>query len=336
MKYFALIILSCLLPLLLAEPCGSGEKVTFCAVGDVLLDRGIRTMINQKGIDYPFEKTTAYLNYYDLTFCNLECPISKNGAPLNKPYVFRGDPSFVEGLKKSGLKIFSLANNHTLDYGREAFLETKEILESHGLHAVGAGNNQSEASKGKIITKNGVNLAFLAFVTMPLEGIVYSEDLPGPAQADIEGIMDKIKSLRGTSDYVIVSFHWGKEYSSFPSTQQKEYARRVIDHGADLVLGHHPHVIQSIEKYKGSFILYSLGSFVFDQSSQPRNESFIFVCTFADKKIVSPHIIPIIIEKRQPHFAKGEDFKRIVSRVNSISKGYGVNFEETKTALFLK
>jgi poly-gamma-glutamate synthesis protein (capsule biosynthesis protein) len=336
MKYFALIILACFLPWLLAEPCGSGEKVTFCAVGDVLLDRGVRTMINQRGVDYPFEKTAPFLNSHDLTFCNLECPISTNGAPLNKPYVFRGDPSFVEGLKKSGLRIFSLANNHTLDYGREALLETKEILENHGLHAVGAGNNQGEASKGKVIAKNGANLAFLAFVTMPLEGIVYSEDLPGPAQIDIEGILDRIKSLRGTSDYIIVSFHWGKEYSSFPSTRQKEYARRVIDHGADLVLGHHPHTIQSIEKYKGNFIIYSLGSFVFDQSSQPRNESFVFVCTFTGEKIVSPHIIPIIIKKCQPNFAKGKDFKRIVSRVKSISKGYGVNFEERKTALFLK
>jgi poly-gamma-glutamate synthesis protein (capsule biosynthesis protein) len=336
MKYFVLFILSCFIPLLLTEPCGSGEKVTFCAVGDVLLDRGVRTMIKQKGIDYPFERTAPFLNSYDLTFCNLECPISKNGAPLSKPYVFRGDPSFVEGLKKSGLKIFSLANNHTLDYGREALLETKEILECNGLHAVGAGNNQSEASNGKIITKKGVNLVFLAFVTIPLEGIVYSEDLPGPAQTDIEGIVGRIRSLRGTSDCMIVSFHWGKEFYPFPSTQQREYAQRAIDHGADLVIGHHPHVIQSIEKYKGKFILYSLGSFVFDQDSRQRRESFIFVCTFAEKKIVSPHLIPIIIEKRQPNFAKGKEFKTIVNRVRSISKGYGVNFEETKTSLFMK
>ncbi len=336
MKYFVLSILFCLIPLLLAEPCVSGEKVTFCAVGDVLLDRGIRTMIDQKGIDYPFEKTASFLNSYDLTFCNLECPISRNGAPLNKPYVFRGDPSFVEGLRKSGLKIFSLANNHTLDYGREAFLETKKILECNGFHTLGAGSNQSEASQEKIIMKKGVNLVFLAFVTMPVEGIVYSEDLPGPAQTDIEGIVDKIQSLRRTSDYIIVSFHWGREYSPFPSTRQREYARRVIDHGADLVIGHHPHTIQSIEKYKGNFIIYSLGSFLFDQSSQQGRQSFVFVCTFVDKKIVSPHIIPILIEKRQPSFAKGEDFKRIVRRVKSISKGYGVNFEETKNALFLK
>jgi len=307
----ALISLILLLSLIHPDRSLAEGKVSFCAVGDILLDRGVRKMIEKNGVDYPFERTAKYIHSHDLAFCNLECPISDKGSPVSKIYTFRGDRAFVEGLKRSGFNIFCLANNHTLDYGREALLETKEILQENGFYTVGVGKNQIEASKGRIIEIKGVTFAFLAYVTMPLEGIAYTEDLPVPAQADIEEILQEIRRMRGLVDFVIASFHWGVESSPFPSEKQKEYAHLAIDNGADLVIGHHPHVIQGIERYKGKFIIYSLGNFIFDQKNREGRETFIFGCSFGGKKILSPYVIPVMIEECQPRLAFGRDYKRI-------------------------
>lgn len=172
-----------------------------------MLDRGVRVIIEKKGVNYPFENTAYFIKSHDLAFCNLECPISERGDPLGKIYTFRAEPQFVEGLKKSGFNIICLANNHTLDYGRNAFVDTKEILERNGFYTTGAGKDQKEASRATIIEKKGMTFAFLACVTMPLEGIAYSEDLPGPNQTDIDGMIEEIKSIRKTVDFIIVSFH---------------------------------------------------------------------------------------------------------------------------------
>jgi len=251
-------------------------------------------------------------------------------------FVFRGDTSFIEGLRISGFNVFCLANNHTLDYGRDALLDTKDILEKNGFHTVGCGRNQREASRAMIIRKKGMSFAFLSYVTMPLEGIVYSENLPGPAQADIEEIIQEIERVRKTADFIIVSFHWGTEFSPYPSGKQREYAHRSIDSGADLVLGHHPHVIQIIEKYEGKFIIYSLGNFVFDQNRLDGRESIIFGCKFYHKKIDSTCVVPILIERCQPDFAEDDDFRQIVNKIKLLSDGYDVSFREDGKRLYME
>jgi len=312
------------------------EKVTFCAVGDVMLDRGVRAKIEQNGVDYPFEETAEFFKAHDLAFCNLECAISARGTRLGKAFAFRGDTSFVDGLRKSGLNTFCLANNHTLDYGREAFLDTKDILERNGFHVVGAGKSQKEASKATVVEVNGMTFAFLASVDIPLDGIAYSEGLPGPAQTDIKRIVEEIHRVRKEADFVIVSFHWGAELSPLPSERQKAYAHRVIGEGADLVIGHHTHAIQSIENYKGKFIVYSLGNFVFDSRRPEGKETFVFACLFTDKGVELPSITPVIMRKCRPTLAQDQDSLRILDRVKTLSKRRRVTFRECRGALFLE
>jgi poly-gamma-glutamate capsule biosynthesis protein CapA/YwtB (metallophosphatase superfamily) len=312
------------------------EKVTFCAVGDVMLDRGVRSQIAQNGADYPFRETAEFIKTHDLAFCNLECAISARGTRLPKAFAFRGDTSFVDGLRRSGLNTFCLANNHTLDYGREAFMDTKDVLERNGFHVVGAGNNQEEASKATVVKAKGRTFAFLASVDIPLDGIAYSEGLPGPAQTDIKRIVEEIHRVRKEADFVIVSFHWGAELSPLPSERQKEYAHRIIDEGADLVIGHHTHAIQSIESYKGKFIVYSLGNFVFDSRRPQGKETFIFACSFTDKGVELPSITPIIMRKCRPTLAQGQDSLRILGRTRTLSKRRGVTFREWGGTLFLE
>ncbi len=308
------------------------ENLRFCAVGDVLLDRGVRNVIKNHGVNYPFLKTAEFINSFDFAFCNLECPISKRGNALGKAYVFRADPEFIEGLKFSGFNIFCLANNHSLDYGRMALLDTKAILEENNFFVVGAGKNQEETSGAMVIKRKGIKVAFLAYVTMPLEGITYRPDLPGPSQANIEEITKEIKSAKEISDVVIVSFHWGREFDPQASDKQREYAYRAIESGASLVIGHHPHVIQTIEKYRGAFIIYSLGNFIFDQHEKERKEGIIFCCNIYKSGIKDVKLIPIVIRNFQANFATKDEFESIAARIRKLSENCKITLgSEDKT-----
>ncbi len=305
----------------------ASENVTFCAVGDILLDRGVKKVIENHGVRYPFQKIANFINSFDLAFCNLECPLSKKGYPIEKQYTFRADPGFIEGLKFSGFNIYCLANNHSLDYGREALLDTKLNLKKHNFTVIGAGRNQKEASKPVIIKVKGIRIAFLAYVTLALEGITYMENLPGPSQAGIEEIVKKVKLAKKKSDIVIVSFHWGSEFINTASDKQKEYAYRVIENGADLVIGHHPHVIQTIEKYKDKFITYSLGNFIFDQRKKEASESVILTCDIYKSGVKNIRLVPIIIKNCQPDFLKTEELEELIMRIKKLCENCTVDFE---------
>ncbi|MCX6088957.1 MAG: CapA family protein, partial [Candidatus Atribacteria bacterium] len=158
-------------------------------------------------------------------------------------------------------------------------------------------------------------------------------NLPGPSQSHLDDLVFEIQQVRKSVDFIIVSFHWGLEYSPLPSLHQIEYAHGCIDAGADLVIGHHPHVIQSIEKYRGKIILYSVGNFVFDQPPGMGSDTFLFGCTFARGGIHSPHLLPVVIVRCRPELATGEDFKRIAREVQFVSEKYHVVFHQGKDRL---
>lgn len=312
------------------------EDVTFSAVGDILLDRGIRNGIKKHGMQYPLGKVAEFIKSRDLAFCNLECPISKRGKPLAKMYAFRADYSFIEILKSSGFNTFSLANNHSLDYGREALKDTKAILDENGFVSLGVGENQKDAIKPVIVKKKDTVFAFFSHVLLPLEGIVYSENLFGPSQAKIKEICREIKEARKNADIIIVSFHWGTEYKSLPSKEQIEYAHKVIESGADIVIGHHPHVIQSIEKYKDSIIIYSMGNFLFDQHKKRQKQSFVFCADFKDKKISNLFLIPTVTNNYSVEFARNSQFEDIYKDIVEISKGKNISFKKGNDKILIK
>lgn len=312
------------------------NRVTFCAVGDILMDRGIKNMMRKYGWDYPFRAAADFIRQFDIAFCNLEGPISNNGAPVDKRYVFCGDPASLNGLKKSGFDIISLANNHILDYGYQALMDTIRILEEKGFYPIGAGKDQATAGQARIIHKNGLSFAFLAYVTYYPAGIKYSRNKPGGAYAYTERIIEEIKKVREKVDYVIVSSHWGNEYEFYPTDKQRKYAHLCIDNGADLVLGHHPHVIQSIEKYKGKYIIYSLGNFIFDQHRKERRQSIIFACTFQDGEVKEARIVPVIIENFQPRIAHQQEAYYIIEKIKLLSKDYNVAFIKKEDIAYIK
>ena len=312
------------------------RRVSFCAVGDVLLDRGVRNIIDNNDFDYPFRYIRKMTGSHDLAFCNLECPITEEGNPIAKRFSFCADTSYANGIVNSGFNIISIANNHTLDYGRTGFIRTSQLLSEKGLFTIGGGENQKEARRASIITKNGLKFAFFAFIDMLPDGIVYIESEAGPAYASTEEIVREIEKIRDKVDFVIVSFHWGIEFNRYPRIDHVEKAHRIIDAGADLILGHHPHVLQSVEIYKERPIIYSLGNFVFDQHKLEQCQSAIFECVFEKGKVDSISFIPVILEESCPRIAKKEEGKKIMNTIIEISNEFRTCFCEKKDKLFVK
>jgi poly-gamma-glutamate synthesis protein (capsule biosynthesis protein) len=310
-------------------------RVTFCAVGDILLDRGIRRAINEHTIDYPFELVRSFIQGHDLAFCNLECPVSAKGRSTGKIYCFRADTSFFRGAEDAGFNIYSLANNHIIDWGQEACLDTRAFIEAQNLYAIGAGEDQEIAQKPLLLTNHGVRFAIFAYLGDPLRGVVWSEKRPGPAQAGIKEICDAISKVRHHVDFVIVSIHWGIEYIHTPGKAQISWAHAMIDAGADLIIGHHPHVLQSIEVYRNRVILYSLGNFVFDQRKTYQQQTGIFSCIFKPGRIDSASFTPCFIEDYRPGIVHDTLYASIRDKLIKISQDFKTEFIDDSTAVLI-
>ncbi|QPM67738.1 CapA family protein [Atribacter laminatus] len=312
------------------------KAVRFSAVGDILLDRGIRMIIEKKGQDYPLKGIDLYLLNRDLVLGNLEGPLSERGEALKKKFIFRGNPSYVAVLEKAGINLVSLANNHIMDYGNLALIDTIDNLKNAGLYPFGAGENQEEALKPVIIYKNGLTLSFFAFLGYPLQIEKVDPKSSGPCQVGLDEFISALQDIRDQVDFIIVSLHWGLEYESLPHPHQVEIAHQLIDNGVDLIIGHHPHVIQGIEKYRGKYILYSLGNFLFDQHGDREKESFIFNCDFKEEGVLFPYIIMFEISKCQTKPASEEKAEKIIAKIHLVSDQGIMFFQENDDKYYIK
>lgn len=310
--------------LLLGLPAGSRKPVTVSLVGDILLDRGVGAQIAAKGLEYPCEKVRVTLRQADIVYGNLECPLTLEGTPLlkNRNLVFKADPDHAGMLKNTGFTILNLANNHTMDYGRQGLENTLDALAKEGIRATGGGSSRDKAHAPVFVKESGLTLGFLGFSAFPPEGYFYLENRPDIARVDKERIWDTIREAREQCDFLVVSFHWGKEFDFLASKEQKLLAHLAVDSGADAVVGHHPHVLQGMEMYKGKLIAYSLGNFVFDrQIPKGTDETVIVNLTVTRKGIDGVELIPVRINDCQPAVAKGQDALHILDRLKLYSEG---------------
>lgn len=244
------------------------EKIILLAVGDIMLDRGVEYMVLKEGRgDYffPFSEIASYLQRGDVIFGNLESVISDKGENVGVPYPFCAEPAAIKGLTSAGFDVLSVANNHLFDYGREAMEDSLKRLKEAGIDYVGAGFSLNEA-RGPVVKKVGqTKIAFFAYTNLGPKSWQAKENKSGIVWLN-ESFEEDIRRAKETNDLVVVSFHFGDEYQAKPNASQELWAKKAIDAGADLVIGHHPHVVQPLEKYKEGYIAYSLGNFVFDQS----------------------------------------------------------------------
>jgi poly-gamma-glutamate synthesis protein (capsule biosynthesis protein) len=302
-------------------------------VGDVMLARRYELpggIIDSLGPEGVFAQVKPYLSDgADISVANLECPLTNRGTPHpTKPIVFRGRPTNVRGLAYAGIDVVSLANNHIIDYGLEGLQQTQALLDSVGIKYSGAGANSYEAFLPLFLVKSGVNFAFLAYSDRTGQYDNYQPYLnagynkPGFAEQDTWRIFQAIRQAGEVSDCIVVQLHSGEEYcempneqadeewffpwSDKPSASQREIRRRIIDNGADLVICHHPHILQGLEVYNGSLIAHSLGNFAFDQDYPETYPSVILNGLFDRRGFYRFFLIPVYIDDYIPKRAGGE------------------------------
>lgn len=279
--------------------------------GDVMMGRRVGEKIKEKGYRYPFLGVVDILKDSDVTFVNLEAPISKRGKALkSKRITFKTPPQAAKSLEYAGIDIVSLANNHVLDYGRDALEDTLKFLNRTNIKNIGLyyhhkSWNNKPIKRFEIIRKNNIRLGFLAYSAIVPGNFLSTEDRPGIMSAIFfeKAITKDVKELKKKVDVVVVSLHMGREYFKNVTEYQKAYARKAIDVGADIVVGHHPHVLERIENYKNGLIFYSLGNLVFDQKEQKHkgvSKSMIVKVFFEGSKISYIKIIPVVIKNYQP------------------------------------
>jgi poly-gamma-glutamate synthesis protein (capsule biosynthesis protein) len=264
------------------------STITLFAVGDIMLDRGVRYMVKKQGggdFKFPFLKIADYLQKADILFGNLESVISDKGVKVGSIYSFRAEPEAIGGLTYAGFDVVSVANNHIFDYGRKAMEDSFRRLKEAGISYAGGGFNEKEVREGITKTVKGVKITFLAYTNKGSKYWQATKNRSGIGWLD-ERIKGDIKKAKEKSDLVIVSLHWGEEYHRRPNKEQEYFGRLAIDSGADLVIGSHPHVVQPVEKYKNGWIAYSLGNFVFDQKfSKSTMEGVLLEALIKNRKI---------------------------------------------------
>lgn len=290
----------------IATPKNFSKDISLLFVGDIMLSRQVGDKIAASGDwRYPFLLIGDFLRGADLTFANLEDPVSDRGVRMGSIYSFRADPRTLAGLSYAGIDVVSLANNHMWDYGRDAFLDTMSLLTERGIAYIGAGHDNAEAHRGITKVIKGTRITYLGYTNLYGAQLAATQTAPGLAIYDHDEMVADIAAARAVSDIVIVSFHAGTEYETHHNAEQEQIYTSAIDAGADLVIGHHPHVVQEVTQYKKGWIAYSLGNFVFDQYfSKETMEGLAVRATIHNGKISNVTTIPVGINANSQALVK--------------------------------
>ncbi|MHB1135660.1 MAG: CapA family protein [Coriobacteriia bacterium] len=310
-------------PTIPALPSGPGT-ITIAAVGDMHFDRNVRRYIGQNGGASPLKHVAERLAAADIAVGNLESTISDLGERnAEKDYTFKGDPRGIEGLTLAGFDFLSLANNHVLDCGPEAMLDSIARLDSAGIGHAGAGADKGVAWTPAVREIDGTTVAFLGFSHILPAGFVATDARAGFARGrgNMDAVEDAIRAAKEQYDYVLVSFHWGVEKEDYVNGDQVADAHRAIDAGADMVLSHHPHVIQAMEYYNGKFIAYSMGDFVFDHYSRKTGEAFILEAELGPAGVANVRAVPVYLDDTYgiPDYVTGSAANVILERLKVLS-----------------
>ena len=300
--------------------------VELAAVGDIMLDRLAKEGMRLHGLLYPFEGQgiQPVLSQADITFGNLECALSDRGVPQPKTYQFRAEPQAAKALAYAGMDVLSLANNHTGDYGDLALYDTLQLLTQAGLSPVGAGRTITEAHQAVVVQANGLRIAFLAYNEIPPLSFAASDTRPGCAFMDRQRMVADVRAARQRADLVVVSCHWGLEDTPNITAAQREFANLLGGAGADLVIGHHPHVVQSLEYGSRTFTAYSLGNFVFDMGPpEQRWEGLILRCLLDASGVKTVELLPTLIIAYRPTLMSPDGGERILEHVRRLTRERG-------------
>ncbi|MEW5783750.1 MAG: CapA family protein [Bacillota bacterium] len=293
-----------------------GAALVVTMVGDMMFDRHVQTAVDRYGYESLFQYVKPLFLASDYNTGNFEQPVVLDDGYAKAPHEinFKTDAAAVKILKEMNFTTMNLANNHMLDYGEAALRDTLAAFEQEGVAVVGAGVDLDEAMRVDYRTINGVKIATLGFTDIyPLNSMLdQAKDDPAltgyTAAAGRAGVLTAkpyriaplIQRARHNADLVIVHMHWGHEYNSTITAQERDLARTMVDLGADIIIGHHPHVLKPVEIYNGSVIFYSLGNFIFDQGFSRTKMSAVAQYKLFDDGSARVEITPLSIREAHP------------------------------------
>jgi len=299
------------------------QEIRMVFGGDVLLDLIPGERILTHGIRYPFAGIAALTQNAHIAFCNLECAASSRGEPLpNKPYTFRARPEHLDALTWAGFNVVSVANNHTLDFGVEAFLDTLMHLEARGILASGGGASAEEAYSVQIMRVNGLKIGFLSFTDTFAIPKRYHDmwGLNVALLTDGNKVAEACRSASSQVDFLVVSMHFGYEYLPEVVAEQRYLARLAVDSGARLVVGHHPHIPQGVEVYKNAPILYSLGNLVFHPYDRRAENALLATFSLRPDLSWTLALHPVNIQDGRVRLVEFGEAEAFLEHVSTLSK----------------
>ena len=289
-------------PKLPIQPIPPADTLSVVLTGDILLDRGVRRTIEQRGVEHLFSAgVDSVLKAAQVAVGNLECPATKIKAPVQKLFIFRGEPEWLAVLRDHGFTHLNLANNHSIDQGREGLMDTRRNIVAAGMVPVGAGSTMDEASQPVLLGEQPRRVWLVASLRLALENYAYLTDRPCVSQEPMDSLLGRVSRLRRDDPeaVIVVSLHWGGEHTLKPVPRQRLEAHRLIDAGADVLVCHHTHTLQTVEDYRGKKIYYSIGNFIFDQQ-KPLNSRACMVGLTVTKDSLGVKTIPVEIRQCVP------------------------------------
>lgn len=281
----------------------NADTLDILFTGDILLDRGVRQVIDHHGVDHLFsDGIDSVFRSAQLVVGNLECPATKIEAPVFKRFIFRGEPEWLDTLQRHGYTHLNLANNHSIDQGREGLLDTKRNILAAGMMPIGAGENMNEAVQPVLLAEHPRKVWLVASLRLALENYAYLPDKPCVSQEPMDSLLERVNRLRRTDStaVIIVSLHWGGEHTLQPVPSQRLEAHQLIRAGADVLICHHTHTLQTIEEFQGKKIYYSIGNFIFDQP-KPINSKACMVLLRIKEDSLDIESIPVEIRQCVPY-----------------------------------
>lgn len=312
----------------------SEDRVVLLLTGDVMLGGEFSRLKDEMGLtwEYPFEDVRPFFKDADIRFVNLECPLFMSKKPRDKNCLLYAPVDSISALKHLHYDVVSLGNNHITDQGDEPAWKTIEVLKDSGIACVGAGRNYEEVEQGVIIERKGLRFAFFSYTTPDYPAV--QSIMAGPKNAgcvlyDIKRIERDVR--KSGSDVVCISLHWGYEYHRYPSPEQIDLAHQIIDVGAHIIIGHHPHVVQGFERYKDGIIFYSLGNFllsdfrrrngVLHRYPKGGKEFILARCEIRKSKIERVEIIPGFMRKDYRLIVwDGNKKKKAIAKIGRLSE----------------
>lgn len=276
--------------------------------GDVAVDPDYIPTLADEGWDHAWSGLDGLFLEDDLTVINLECVPSDIGTPLDKDFAFRCPTETLSSVKANGIDVANLGNNHSGDYGKEALVDGRDNLIAAGIGAVGAGRHADEAAEPALFEINGWKVAVIGFGGVaPSPSWYATADAPGMRDGDdTPSMVEAVKAAKAVADIVVVTIHWGRELDTTPRADDVERADAMIEAGADIIFGHHPHRMQPVEMVDGAAVFWSLGNFVWPHNSVASATTAVARAVVAPDGTVEACLIPAYIETHGHPVLRGE------------------------------